>query len=923
MNASGSTVWKWIGRTAIAVVGLALVLAGLVAFVVPVVVRSRAAEGMEAATGRKLAIGKVEINPFTWRVDVRDVSLSEPGGEGTFATFKSGWVVVSPSSIWLGAPVISHVRLESPHFNAVRTGPNSYNFSDLIKYLIVPVPAVSLNDVAVTGGSIDFVDRALPGEERHTVRNAELMIPFLTTIPALASQYGNPRFSALIDGAPLVVETQVRGLPKAPEVSAHVDLQKVSLATYLAYVPAQVPMHVDSGRLSVQGTASYRVTDDAGPEVAWDGTVEVTGIEVSEHDGPGRADVSGIAFRSRVTLGRQRGLILDGGSVEIRDLSVPFGKSDGMKLGLLSITGARFSQKDNQLEVAGVLLADGKIRLSRDRKGVFSPMPLLERLERKLPHGPPSTGEPVQYRVKKLEGKALDLAFTDGTRKELPSFTVSAVSFQARDITGPLAGPIDFSFAARIGKGATLKARGEFVPTPLSADAELELKGFALVDGGPYLPESMDVSIAGGRLDLRMAVAMATRKDRITGTYRGSYAVRGLELVDRRRRKFVAWENLSVDGMRGTIDPMTLQVGKVGLTGLRADLVMGKDGKLNLPEIPEKAPSKAGKPSPVTGKTDAGLQSVRVDEFVMRDGAVNFTDQGVPGEFHATVEDISVRVTGISSAPGKLASVRATMILPKGAPLSISGKAAPWKKPAYADLELTLEKLDLSTATPYSAVYLGLEIDRGELTVKSRAKVEQGRLAAENRIRVDQLEFGKAVKSDKATILPVRLLVDILRDRNGDIVLDLPVSARTDDENLTGTLLKQAVGEVIFPPGSPVRNISFAACSTELDSDAQGRLRKLAGALQERPAMKITAVGYVDREGDGKACRERAPAEKLEGDARMKQLAEGRATAVRDFLVLQGAVEATRVSAATDDIYAAPKQKGETQARVEFERATD
>ena len=304
--------------------------------------------------------------------------------------------------------------------------------------------------------------------------------------------------------------------------------------------------------------------------------------------------------------------------------------------------------------------------------------------------------------------------------------------------------------------------------------------------------------------------------------------------------------------MKGTLDPMTLRIGKVGLTGLRADLVRGKDGKLNLPEIPEKAPEKPGKQSPVTGKTDAGLQSVRVDEFVMSDGAVNFTDQGVPGEFHATVKDISVRVTGLSSAPGTFADVRALMTLPKGAPLRVSGKAAPLKKPAYADLELALEKLDLSTATPYSGAYLGLEIDHGELTVKSRAKVEKGKLAAENRIRVDQLEFGKSVKSDQATILPVQMIVDIMRDRNGDIVLDLPVSARTDDENMTGTIVKQAVGEVIFPPSSPVRNISFAACSAELDSDAQGRLRRLAGALQERPAMKVTAVGYVDREVDGK-----------------------------------------------------------------------
>jgi flagellar motor protein MotB len=914
-GASPVKAWKWVGGTAIAAVVLGLVLAGLLAFVVPGIAITQASRGMEAATGRKLAIGALSIHPFTWQVEVKDLSLSEPGGNGTFASFRSGTVTVSPSSIWRGAPVISQVRLVDPHFNVIRTGPGAFNFSDLLKYLIVPVPALSLNDVAITGGSIDFLDRALPQEERHTVRDAELMIPFLTTIPALASQYGNPSFRALVDGAPLAIETQVRGLPRAPEVSAQVDLQNVSLPVYLAYLPARIPFQVDSGSLSVKGTASYRVTEAAGPEVAWDGTVEVGGIEVSEPQGPGRVAVSGVAFRSRVTLGKKLGMILDGGTVEIRDLSVPFGKNDGMKLGLLSITGARFVEKENRLEVEDLLLADGKIRISRDRKGVFSPMPYLERLQRKLPKGSPSAGEPVQYRVKKLEGRDLDLSFTDGTRKELPSFTVSRVTFQADEVTGPLAGPIAFSCGARVGKAATFQARGKVVPTPLAADVELELTGFDLSAGGPYVPEGMDLTIAGGRLDLRLAVALATRKDQLTGTYGGSYAVRSLKLLGRKRGKLVAWEELSVEGMKGTVDPVTLRIGKVVLSGLRADLVMGKDGNLNLPKLPEGAPAAATTPPPAAGPGDAGLRSIRVDEFVLKDGAVNFTDEGVPGDFHAAIQDLSVRVTGISSEPGKFATVRAQMTLPRGAPLRVSGKAAPLKRPAYADLDLVLEGLDLSAATPYAGVHLGLEIDRGSLTVKSRARVEQGKLSAENRIRVDQLTFGKAVKSDRATILPVRLLVDIMRNKDGDIVLDLPVSAKTDDEDLAGTITGQIVKEVIFPPGSPLRDISFAACSAELDPDAQGRLRKLAGALQERPAMKITAFGYVDREGDGKACPE--------GEARLKQLAEGRAAAVREFLVLQGGVEAPRVSAATGDVFAAPREKGQKQARVEFARATD
>src|SRR5512139_4244083 len=169
---------RWLVRAAVAVVVLALVLAGVVAWVVPGIAKREASKGFEQATGRKLTIGELDIHPFTWNVEIRDLAMSEPGGKGTFASFKRAEATVGLSSLWRGAPVISKVRLEGPTFNVIRTGPNTYNFSDLLKYLMMPVPSIQLNDVAIIGGTIDFHDRALPKEELHTLRNGELVVPF-------------------------------------------------------------------------------------------------------------------------------------------------------------------------------------------------------------------------------------------------------------------------------------------------------------------------------------------------------------------------------------------------------------------------------------------------------------------------------------------------------------------------------------------------------------------------------------------------------------------------------------------------------------------------------------------------------------------------------------------------------------------------
>jgi hypothetical protein len=926
-KAAGSRALRWLGWSALGVLVLGLVLAALVAFVVPGIARREASKGFEAATGRKLAIGDLSIHPFAWRVEIKDLSMSEVGGKGTFASFQRAEATVSPVSVLRGNPVISHVRMEGPHFNVIRTGPSTFNFSDLIKYLIMPVPALSLEDVAITGGSIDFTDQALPKVEKHTVRDAELKVPFLTTVPARAAEYGNPRFAAVIDGAPLVIETKVRGLPRAPEVSAQVDLKDLSLPVYLSYVPATLPVKVESGKLAVKGTASYRITDEAGGEVGWDGSVAITEIKVSGHPGPLRADVGEVSVRSRVTRGDKRGLLLEDGALEVRNLFVPFRDKDGVSIGLLLVQGARFSDKKYELEVASVLLDKGIIRVSRDRKGVFSPMPLVEDLKRQLPRGKATAGAQLRYRIGSFEGKGIEASFTDGMRKELPSFKISDAHFTVEDLRSPEGGKVPLRFAARWGKATTIEGSGWAVPTPLALDAKLEVKGFALADAGPYLPAELGLVVTDGQLDVLVFAALSTQKDRLSGTFGGSAAVRSLRVLDRRRGKLLAWDALTVDGMKGDMDPMRVQVGKVGLEGLRADLVMDKDGNLNLPRS-EAAKSAPGAKPPAKAQQGARLESLRIDEFAMKDGLVNFTDQGVPGEFHATIRDISARVTGISSDPNQLADVQAQMTLPKGAPLRITGKAKPLRRPMYAELDLALEKLDLSTATPYSATYLGLEVDKGALTVKSRARVDQGKLAAENRIRVDQLTFGKSVKSDKATILPVQLIIDILRDRNGDIVLDLPVKASTEDENLVGTVVFQAAGEVVFPPGSPVRNIEFAPCSTKLSPESLDRLRKLATALQERPAMKVTAIGYVDRETDGRACREQAAAQQgaaptYDEEASLKQLAQGRAVGVRSFLVQVGDVDPARVVAKPGDLNAPPKQKDARRARVEFARATD
>ena len=66
---------------------------------------------------------------------------------------------------------------------------------------------------------------------------------------------------------------------------------------------------------------------------------------------------------------------------------------------------------------------------------------------------------------------------------------------------------------------------------------------------------------------------------------------------------------------------------------------------------------------------------------------------------------------------------------------------------------------------------------------------------------LNQLTFGERVDSPSATKLPVLLAVALLKDRNGVIDINLPVSGTLDDPQFSlGPIIWQVIGNLIARP---------------------------------------------------------------------------------------------------------------------------
>jgi outer membrane protein OmpA-like peptidoglycan-associated protein len=208
------------------------------------------------------------------------------------------------------------------------------------------------------------------------------------------------------------------------------------------------------------------------------------------------------------------------------------------------------------------------------------------------------------------------------------------------------------------------------------------------------------------------------------------------------------------------------------------------------------------------------------------------------------------------------------------------------------------------------------------LFLESRYRIENRRLESENRVIIEQLDLGRRIESDKATTLPVLLAVALLKDRKGEIRIDLPVTGRTDDpqfsawrvardilKNLLVTAVKSpfALLQSLFGTKEELSSVSFDYGSAGLSTIERDKLLKLATVLDDRPGLKIDVTGFVDKEH-----------EYVVGEQQLRNLADARAAVVREFLVKQGNLESERVYQKSGDMYRAPAKVGERGSRVEF-----
>ena len=684
--------------------------------------------------------------------------------------------------------------------------------------------------------------------------------------------------------------------------------QAVSPAVRLVHSDISIALAEIGSRQGAPAKGSLALKQDGGSQLQWKGTLD---LSRSRAAGDLTARVAKIApylpylsglFAPGVDL--QSGALAVGGavaidwggrfaldvteasaSVEQVRFKLPERDESAVTVGRIAAEGVSLSLLERQASVSRLVLAGADIDLERDAAGQLNLRSLLAPSPEPAPTNSADVPDVAEATAPATAAWAVTVKQIDLERNRLAWHDLTApapVTVPMTDIAGrieqvgtdrSLASTVDLS--AQVGESGTIAARGGFVLAPWSMALSLHLKQIALPVVDPYVAQRLTLSIDEGTLS--GSGDLGIDGDRIR--FSGQLAVDDLYTRERTAPTddAIRWKSLALDGIDLELNPAVpgaadrIAIEAVTLSDFFAEVVLSEQGRFNLQDLLRPpTPAQTGSGPAVTTvaaqaetapATKSPGPSIRLGSVKLVRGRSNFTDRFVKPNYSVNLTELDGVLSAMASDDPAPAQVSLSGQIDDDAPIEISGRINPFGASLYADVRAEAKGIDLPKFSPYSGKYAGYAIEKGKLSLDVHYRVENGQLAAENQLVLDQLTLGEKVDSPQAPDLPLQFALSLLKNRQGEINLNLPVAGSLSDPQFSiGGILANALGNLLtriitspfaalasaFGGEESLSFVEFAPGTAELAQESIRKLGTMAKALTERPGLKLEIAGRVD-----------------------------------------------------------------------------
>lgn len=789
---------------------------------------------------------RIEFNPFSLELTLWGLQVGEPGKEQL--GFERLYANLSLNSLWSGALHLDAVELDKPRNEILFDKNGSLNLTQLFKLppseakpdepASDPFP-LRIGSIKLTEGYLHFQDLrpSEPIEFLYDSMNFELKN--LSTLPDDSADM------TLVAIGPAGGRIDWKGTLGLAPISSQGTLKITdgNMKAFWPYVRDAVPLVLEEGVISLD--THYTLNLSKQTELLLDNThVRIAPFAIKAPDGR--------------QLARLASLEVSETSIDLAKQLVTVGKIRSSKLETWAAL-----EKDGQLDWQKLFASQPAKATPKEKAEPAAAEPTAQEKAAAAP------SKPWQVLLKDVQARDYMIHLADRSQNEPVPLDVGPLNLDMQGYDSLNKSPFTLKLDTAVGKQGKLQASGQVNLAPVTAKLDVSTRDIDLRIAQAYISPFIQLELRSGMLASDLKVDLQNTAP-LAFTVTGTATVNQLHTLDTiKDRDFVKWQQLDLNGL-SYVHGDALTIDQVKLLQPYARFIINEDRTTNVDDLLIPQPAGATKSTaekPVAASNSKPL-GIRIGKIDINDGSANFADLTLTPNFATAVQQLNGQVGTIDNRQPAPAKVDIKGKVDRYAPVTIKGALNPFNPMASLDIATSFKRVELTTLTPYSGKFAGFRIRKGRLNLDVHYLITNGQLKAENKLVIEQLQLGEKVDSPDAVDLPIRLAVALLKDTDGTISIELPVTGDLNNpqfsvmpivwQTLRNLVLRAAQAPFKFIGGlvsggssQDLGTVAFSAGSSDLSGDAQAALDKLATALNERPELRLEIEGTSAQTSDG------------------------------------------------------------------------
>ncbi|WLG61604.1 DUF748 domain-containing protein [Pseudomonas sp. FP1762] len=790
---------------------------------------------------------RIELNPFSLEVTLWGLVIGEPGKEQV--GFDRLYANLQIDSLWTKALHLSDIELDKPKSEILFAKDSKLNLLGLFNLPpSEPTPAdpdakpfpLRIDNIKLAGGVVHFEDMRPSEPIEFLYDDLSFELKNLSTLPEDSADM------TLVAIGPAGGRIDWTGnfslIPFTSEGTLKVT--DGQMKSFWPYVRDAVPLVLENGVVSL--STEYKLNLSKQTELLLNNVaVSIAPFAIKAPDGR--------------PLARLERLDVSETSLDLAKQQVVVGKI-----------------RSNKLETWAALEADGQLDWQKlfasqpskpAAKAAAEPADTPAAADSPKPE-PSAPSKPWQVLVKDVQLRNYTVHLADRSAQPAVALDITPLNVDLQDFDSLNGSPFKLKLDSGLGKQGKISADGTVNLAPVNAQLNVKTQDVDLRVAQSYINPFI-------RLELRSGMLGSDLKVNLKSTEPLALSVTGRAQIDQlhtldtlKTRDFLKWQQVVVDGINYQHGD-SLSIDKVNLLQPYVRFMVNDDRTTNVDDllIPQPADSGA-KPAGAKPPGKDKPLGIHIGAIAINDGSANFADFSLTPNFATAVQQLNGQIGTIDSRQAKPASVDIKGKVDRYAPVTIKGAVNPFDPMASLDIATSFKRVELTTLTPYSGKFAGYRIRKGRLNLDLHYLITKGQLKAENKVVVEQLQLGEKVDSPDAVSLPLKLAIALLKDVDGKISIELPVTGDLNNpqfsvmpivwQTLRNLIVKAAaapfkmIGGLVSGGGSEdLGTVSFAPGSSDLSKDAEAALVKLSQALKERPALRLEIEGTAAKSSDG------------------------------------------------------------------------